>query len=104
MRKTAVVLAVAAVAAGVGAVPNDARRAEAEKEARAVLEKLTPDEKVQMLMMDNPEIQRIGTPRFRSTAPSVDAYRCGVATRTRRRFWATTTDSPASQTESCRPD
>lgn len=31
MRKTAVVLAVAAVAAGVGAVPNDARRAEAEK-------------------------------------------------------------------------
>ena len=81
MRKTAVVLAVAAVAAGVGAVPNDARRAEAEKEARAVLEKLTPDEKVQMLMMDNPEIKRVGIPRFHWWSEALHGYaRSGLAT------------------------
>ena len=39
---------VAVAATQVVAVPGDARRDEAEAEAKAVLDKLTPDEKVQM--------------------------------------------------------
>jgi len=81
MRKTVVLLAAAVVAASVRAVPNDARRAEAEREAKAVLEKLSPDEKVQMLMMDNPEIQRIGLPRFHWWSEALHGYaRSGLAT------------------------
>ena len=46
------------------AVPDDARRAECAKEAKAVLVRLTPDERGQMLMMGNPGIEGLGVPRF----------------------------------------
>ena len=63
------------------AVPNDARRAEAEAEARAVIEKLSPDEKVEMLMMDNPEIKRLGLPHFHWWSEALHGYaRSGLAT------------------------
>lgn len=72
---------VAVAATQILAVPGDARRAEAEKEAKAVLEKLTPDEKVQMLMMDNPAIDRVGIPRFHWWSEALHGYaRSGLAT------------------------
>ena len=63
------------------AVPNDVRRAEAAAEAKKVYDQLTPDETVQMAMMDNPEIKRIGIPRFHWWSEALHGYaRSGLAT------------------------
>ena len=71
----------ALVALDVAAVPNEARRVEAAAEAKKVLEQLTPDEKVQMLMMDNPEIKRLNVPRFHWWSEALHGYaRSGLAT------------------------
>ena len=81
MKRVLMAAGAAVLAAGVWAAPDAARRAEAEAEAKAVLEKLTPDEKVQMLMMDNPEIKRIGIPRFHWWSEALHGYaRSGLAT------------------------
>ncbi len=64
--KTAKILmagAAAVAAAQVIAMPNAARRAEAEAEAKAIFEKLSPNDTVSMLMMDNVEIKDPAIPR-----------------------------------------
>ena len=81
MKRLMTTAAAALFAAQLWAVPDAARRAQAEAEAKAVLEKLTPDEKVQMLMMDNPAIGRIGIPRFHWWSEALHGYaRSGLAT------------------------
>ena len=64
MRKLLFVGTAALVSANLTAVPSDARRAEAEKEAQAVYEQLTPEECVKLAMMDSPAVDRIGLPKF----------------------------------------
>ena len=56
------------------AVPTAARRAEAVAEATKIYEQLTPDETVQMAMMDNPEIKRLGLPRFHWWSEALHGY------------------------------
>jgi len=81
MNKLVVLGAAALVALDVAAVPNEARRVEAAAEAKKVLEQLTPDEKVQMLMMDDPEIKRLNVPRFHWWSEALHGYaRSGLAT------------------------
>ncbi|MCR5838661.1 MAG: hypothetical protein K6G94_03400, partial [Kiritimatiellae bacterium] len=44
----------------VQAIPNDARREEAARQADGLIEKMTPEERLGQLMMDSPEIKRLG--------------------------------------------
>ena len=55
--KSAISAAAMLAAAGAAAAPGAARRAEAEAEARAIFEKLSPNDAVSMLMMNNVEIR-----------------------------------------------
>ena len=81
MKRLMTTAAAALLAVGAWAVPDAARREQAEAEAKTVLAKLTPDEKVQMLMMDNPAIERVGIPRFHWWSEALHGYaRSGLAT------------------------
>ena len=80
--KTKLIIGTAALAVmQLYAVPTAARRAEAVAEATKIYEQLTPDETVQMAMMDNPEIKRLGLPRFHWWSEALHGYaRAGLAT------------------------
>ena len=81
MRKLLFVGTAALVSANLTAVPSDARRAEAEKEAQAVYEQLTPEECVKLAMMDSPAVDRIGLPKFHWWSEALHGYAwSGMAT------------------------
>ena len=54
MKKHLIIGTAALAATQLYAVPTAARRAEAVAEATKIYEQLTPDETVQLVMMDNP--------------------------------------------------
>ena len=81
MKKHLIIGTAALAATQLYAVPTAARRAEAVAEATKIYEQLTPDETVQMAMMDNPEIKRLGLPRFHWWSEALHGYaRAGLAT------------------------
>ena len=48
----------------VQAIPSDARREEAARQADGLIEKMTPEERLGQLMMDSPEIKRLGIHKY----------------------------------------
>ena len=73
--------AAAVAVAQVVAMPGASRRAEAEKEAQAVYEQLTPEECVKLAMMDSPAVDRIGLPKFHWWSEALHGYAwSGMAT------------------------
>ena len=48
----------------VQAIPSDARREEAARQADGLIEKMTPEERLGQLMMDSPEIKRLGINKY----------------------------------------
>ncbi|MBO7721729.1 MAG: glycoside hydrolase family 3 C-terminal domain-containing protein [Kiritimatiellae bacterium] len=51
-------------AASAAAIPSDYRRSECELRARTMVEQLSPEERVDLLMMDSPAVDRLGIPRY----------------------------------------
>ena len=54
----------AVFALSVQAIPSDARREEAARQADGLIEKMTPEERLGQLMMDSPEIKRLGIHKY----------------------------------------
>jgi len=64
MRRSVVCVFAAMAAAAVSATPGDARRAACALQAKALVDKLSGEERVSQLMMDSPAVERLGIPRY----------------------------------------
>ena len=65
----------------VQAIPGDARREEAACQADGLIEKMTPEERLGQLMMDSPEIKRLGVSKYHWWNEALHGFaRTGLAT------------------------
>ena len=81
MMKAVFAAAYAALAAQAFGMPGDARRAEAEAQAREIVAKLSARDCVWQLMMDSPENEKAGLPKYQWWNEALHGVaRCGVAT------------------------